>query len=151
MVLRRATEKDIAAIHAIEVASFSDPWSAASFRSMLAQPQVRATVALRDGVLVGYAVAWVIADEAELANLAVAPAARGAGVGAALTRELLSAIDAAGGATVYLEVREGNSAALALYRGLGFDESGRRKGYYRRPVEDAIVMCRPRAAGARPD
>jgi ribosomal-protein-alanine N-acetyltransferase len=143
--IRPARDEDLSAIHAIECASFGDPWSVASFRSMLAQPQVLATVAERGGEILGYGIAWHLADEAEIANLAVAPDARRAGVARALLDDLLAGFAARGGATVYLEVRAGNSAAQALYRSRGFDEVGRRRGYYDAPKEDAIVMRRPMA------
>jgi ribosomal-protein-alanine acetyltransferase len=147
--IRGAVETDLPAIRAIEVASFGDPWSEDSFRSMIAHPRVRATVAERAGRLVGYCIAWVIADESELANLAVAPEARRAGVGARLLDDLLAALDAKGGVTVHLEVRESNDAAQALYRSRGFTASGRRRGYYARPHEDAVVMRREPGGGER--
>ena len=147
VALRPAAEGDLPSIVAIEKASFSDPWTLASFRSMLALPQVMATVAEEEGVVVGYTVAWVVGDEAELANLAVAPARRGTGIGARLLDSLLGALDARGGATIYLEVRDSNEAAQALYRSRGFTSAGRRKGYYRLPSEDAVVMRRARSSG----
>ena len=151
LALRPATEADVPSIREIEVESFSDPWSAASFRSMLGQPQVLATVAERDGAIVGYSIAWAVGDEAELANLAVAPLARSAGIGGALVDALLATLEARGGATVYLEVRSGNDEAQTLYRRRGFVASGRRKGYYRHPTEDAVIMRRARAEPVRPD
>lgn len=134
------------AIHAIETASFGDPWSEHSFRSMIVIDRVRATVAEREGMLVGYCIAWLLGDEAELANLAVAPGARRGGVGAALLDDLLAALDP-DDVTVYLEVRDSNASAQALYRSRGFTASGRRKGYYARPKEDAVVMRRRRIDG----
>lgn len=142
--IRSANEADVPAIHAIEAASFGDPWSERSFRSMLGIDRVRATVAERDGVLIGYCIAWLLGEEAELANLAVAPGARRSGVGAALLDDLLAALDP-DDVTVYLEVRDSNASAQALYRSRGFTASGRRKGYYARPTEDAIVMRRRRS------
>jgi ribosomal-protein-alanine N-acetyltransferase len=144
--IRRADEADVPVIHAIECASFGDPWSERSFRSMLGIERVRATVAERDGTVVGYCIAWLLGDEAELANLAVAPDARRSGTGAALLDDLLAALDP-DGVTVYLEVRDSNASAQALYRSRGFTASGRRKGYYAGPTEDAIVMRRRRMDG----
>lgn len=70
---------DVAAIVAIERAVFSDPWSARSFREALSNPSVYCACARRDGrTLQGYVVAWFVADEGEIANLAVAPGAWGA-------------------------------------------------------------------------
>ncbi len=142
--LRPIEERDLADIVAIEKASFSDPWSAEAFRSMLAHPQAIGTVADEDGAVLGYSVSWSIGDEAELANLAVAPARRGEGIGARLLDGLLTVLDAGPGATVYLEVRASNEAAQRLYASRGFGVAGRRKAYYRRPTEDALVMRRER-------
>jgi ribosomal-protein-alanine N-acetyltransferase len=95
-----------------------------------------------DGEVVGYWVGRRIDDEAELANFAVAPERQGQGIGRRLLYDFL---DAAGGqdrTVVFLEVRAGNVGALQLYRAFGFEELDRRKGYYAKPVEDAIVMAR---------
>lgn len=138
--VRNATADDLSAIVSIERASFGDPWSEASFHSLLRAETTRFRVAVRDGRVVGYAVTTRIGEEAELANLAVDPTARRAGIGALLLADLLESTDASPGATVYLEVRASNEPAQALYRSRGFEAVGRRKGYYTRPAEDAIVM-----------
>ena len=104
--------------------------------------------------MVGYCVAWQIIDEAELANLAVDPEVRRGGIGAILLDDLLEQVDRPPTAVVHLEVRESNAAAQALYRSRGFEASGRRKRYYSRPTEDAVVMRRPPrpdAGVSRPD
>ncbi len=151
LVLRPASDADLPGILSIERIAFSDPWTADAFRSMLAQPHVLSTVAVRAGAVVGYSVAWVIGDEAELANLAVAPPERGTGIAKRLLDHLLAELEARGGATVYLEVRDSNAAAQGLYRSRGFTAAGRRKGYYHKPTEDAVVMRRPRAEPPRGD
>ena len=143
--LRAVESRDIASIVAIERASFNDPWSEASFRSMLANPQVLAHVVEREGAVVGYSIAWMVSDEAELANLAIAAGVRQAGVGGRLLDHLLGVIAARGGAAVYLEVRDSNVAARALYASRGFVVMGRRTAYYRSPDEDAVIMRRPQA------
>ena len=140
LTIRDAEPGDLAAIVAVERASFGDPWSDASFRSLLRADTARFRVATRAGVVVGYAIAIRVGDEAELANLAVAPAARRAGIGALLLDDLLATTDVEPAATVYLEVRASNEGAQALYRSRGFESAGRRKGYYSRPAEDALVM-----------
>jgi [ribosomal protein S18]-alanine N-acetyltransferase len=145
VVLRPATDADLPGILSIERIAFSDPWTADAFRSMIAQTHVLSTIAETAGGVVGYSVAWAIGDEAELANLAVAPTHRGTGIAKRLLDHLLAELDARGGANVYLEVRDSNAAAQALYRSRGFTAAGRRKGYYRKPAEDAVVMRRPRA------
>ena len=151
VTVRTATVDDVPGIHELERRSFSDPWTPSSFRSMIAQPLVIATVAEQAGRIVGYCIAWAIGDEAEIVNLCVAPARRGSGLGGRLLDGLLATLDGRGGAAVYLEVRDSNEAAQALDRGRGFLASGRRKGYYRLPAEDAVVMRRPRAEGGGGD
>ena len=88
----------------------------------------------------GYVVAFDAADEGEILNLAVAPAGRRRGLGRALVQQILAALTTRGAQQIYLEVRESNAPARALYAAHGFKELGRRKQYYRRPVEDAIVL-----------
>jgi ribosomal-protein-alanine N-acetyltransferase len=90
--------------------------------------------------VIGYVVAVRAADEAEILNLCVAPTARRAGTGRALVRAILERVAAHGARAAYLEVRESNGAARRLYEGEGFAAVGRRRDYYRRPVEDAIVL-----------
>ncbi len=138
-----ARDDDVAAISEIERAAFSDPWSARSFRDALEHPAVYFGCARSDGGEVqGYVVAWFVADEGEIANLAVAPAAWGGGIGRALLDAALAEATRRGIESVYLEVRDSNVRARRLYQSCGFEEVGRRKGYYRRPVEDAIVLRR---------
>jgi ribosomal-protein-alanine N-acetyltransferase len=145
--IRPASSADLAAVAAIEVAAFSDPWSPSSFRTLLGNPAVCFSVAERDGAAVGYSVAWFAADEAELANIAVAAAARGGGVGALLLDAVLAEAAHRGASTVYLEVRESNAAARRLYASRHFAEVGRRRRYYRNPAEDALVLARALAPG----
>lgn len=142
--IQPATLADVPAIVAIERAVFSDPWSPRSFREVIANPSVYCACARRDGgSIAGYVVAWFVADEGEIANLAVAPDAWGNGIGRALLDASLGEAAARKIGAVYLEVRDSNARARALYRSRGFVEVGRRRSYYRRPVEDAIVLRRP--------
>lgn len=136
-------EEDLPAIVEIERAAFSDPWALQSFRDALEHPAVHFLAARGDdGLVVGYVVAWLVADEGEIANLAVAPEVWGGGAGAQLLDAALKEAAARGVENVYLEVRDSNERARRLYRSRGFEEVGRRRGYYRRPVEDAIVLRR---------
>jgi ribosomal-protein-alanine N-acetyltransferase len=151
-----ATGNDIVEVAAIEREAFTDPWSVQSFREALAHPAVyfacaRRSSAVRYGVgndrrdgtaVAGYVVAWFAADEGEIANLAVRPAAWGSGIGRALLDSALAEAVRREVAAVYLEVRDSNARARGLYRSRGFEEVGRRRGYYQHPVEDAIVLRR---------
>jgi ribosomal-protein-alanine N-acetyltransferase len=138
-----ARRDDIVAITELEREAFSDPWSARSFRDALEHPAVYFGCARSDGgAVLGYVVAWFVADEGEIANLAVSPAGWGGGIGRALLDAALAEAGHRRIDSVYLEVRDSNERARRLYQSRGFEEVGRRKAYYRRPVEDAIVLRR---------
>ncbi len=139
-VLRPAVAADVTAIAGIERTAFSDPWSAAGFRSLLDAPATRFTVAELDGRVAGYSVVIQAGDEAELANIAVDESARRRGVGRVLLTAALAEAARSGVQAMYLEVRASNVAAQALYEALGFTPAGRRRGYYQRPDEDALVL-----------
>ena len=139
--IRLAELGDISAVRAIEQEVFADPWSTQDFRDCVSSDAHFLVVeAGGSGAIVGYVVALEAADEGEILNLAVAPAGRRHGLGRALVQRILEALTARGVRQVYLEVRESNAPARALYAAHGFKEVGRRKQYYRRPVEDAIVL-----------
>ena len=91
----------------------------------------------------GFVLARAVAGEAEILTLAVAPAARGKGLGRALLQAAISKAQALGAQTMFLEVGADNPAALALYAGLGFTKVGDRKGYYQ--GRDALVLRLPLA------
>jgi ribosomal-protein-alanine N-acetyltransferase len=90
----------------------------------------------------GYSVLIFAADEAELANLAVAAAERRLGIGRILLDDVIAEAGTRGANRIYLEVRESNAAARALYSQAGFREMGRRRRYYSAPVEDAVIMVK---------
>ena len=143
-VIRGARRDDVDDIAAIERRAFSDPWSPGSFRALFGNPLVHFAVA-EDGVsgrVLGYVVSWYVVDEAEIANLAVANDVRRAGVGARLLDHALDIAKERHSHVVFLEVRESNGGARALYASRGFEVAGRRAKYYRKPVEDALVLRR---------
>jgi ribosomal-protein-alanine N-acetyltransferase len=143
VAVRAAIEDDLAAIHAIERESFGDPWSLEGFRDLLDHPRAKLEVAVgARSEVIGYAVAWYVADESEIANIAVAPHARRRGVGALLLDRILRAAAEFGAKTVFLEVRESNASARKLYEARQFAVAGRRAKYYRQPDEDALIMRR---------
>jgi ribosomal-protein-alanine N-acetyltransferase len=140
--VRPATSEDIERVWQIERASFADPWSRRSFAELLEQPHVyfRVLTVGESGEPLGYVVAWFVVSEAEIANIAVAPTARGRKLGGRLLDDVLSSARARGATEAFLEVRDSNVLARALYESRGFSAVGRRRGYYTRPAEDAIVM-----------
>ena len=101
---------------------------------------VQILVAEGDSGVLGYIVGRAMGDQGEILNLGVPLSARRRGVGTSLVRQLLASFAAAGVREVFLEVRESNFAAQGLYRTFGFQDVDRRRRYYRRPVEDAVIL-----------
>jgi ribosomal-protein-alanine N-acetyltransferase len=91
--------------------------------------------------ILAFLIAHRIDMEWELENIVVAEAARRCGLGTHLLFELITHARAENASAIFLEVRESNKSARALYRKLGFEEAGLRKGYYANPPDDAI-LCR---------
>ena len=93
-----------------------------------------------DGALAGFAVASMVAPQAELETIAVGPAAQRRGLGRLMLDALVAELKPAGICELQLEVRSSNAPALALYRSRGFRDCGRRPRYYADPIEDAALM-----------
>jgi [ribosomal protein S18]-alanine N-acetyltransferase len=92
--------------------------------------------------IAGFICGRKVADEAEILNLAVRPGLRKRGIGAALVSKLLHTFGLEPVTRVFLEVRESNAPAVALYKDLGFQQIGRRPNYYENPSEAALVLAR---------
>lgn len=131
----------LAALHA-EV--FEADWSAASFEELMGMPGAAALLALDHGEPAAFLLTRRAADEAEIITIATRPQAQRRGVARQLLARQLDALARHGVRHVFLEVAASNTAALGLYQSLGFQEAGRRPGYYRRKhgTEDAIIMRR---------
>ena len=139
--IRQAKLYDVPAMARIERDSFEAPWSADEItRDVTAGGNVYVAVALADEERAGYAEIRMIAGEGQIYNIAIASEFRREGIGEALLRHLIDKADADGCKLVTLEVRSGNEAAMELYKKLGFREVGRRKGYYAKGGEDAVLM-----------
>jgi ribosomal-protein-alanine N-acetyltransferase len=139
---------DAAELARLHAQLFRTPWSTSSFEQSLAHPACTALVA-RTGLplqLVGFIIGQLAADEAEILTLGVRQDWQRQGVGRSLVGALGRAAKKAEARRLYLEVASSNSAALALYRKLGFHACGRRKAYYERAgeqAEDAINFALP--------
>ena len=126
----------------LERICFSRPWS----RKMLAEElenQCAAFLVAEDaatGDVLGYAGLLVAADEGYITNVAVFPEQRRRGIAGQLLQVFLNFAEANRLAFLTLEVRASNTAALSLYRKLGYAQVGRRRNYYDHPKEDAILM-----------
>ncbi|MEO8561363.1 MAG: ribosomal protein S18-alanine N-acetyltransferase [bacterium] len=150
LTVRLAEARDLPSMVAIEEASFADPWTVETFSSALLLQRMRLYVAEEPAdegkgsglVLAGYVVALLLGGEAEIADLAVDPRVRRRGIGGVLLDRVLGDVSSRGVLEVFLEVRESNSAARTLYESRGFVTVGRRRGYYRHPPEDALILKR---------
>ena len=149
--LRRMEPRDLPAVLAIEEMVFGDDaWPRSFFERDLANEHATYVVleltsddhGTQRAELAGYAGYWLLEDEANLMNIAIAPAWQGRGLGEHLLLATLARIQAGGASVCTLEVRVGNLRAQALYRKLGFDVTGRRKRYYRVHGEDALLLVR---------
>lgn len=137
LVITPATEADLPAMMALERASFSDPWPESAMRSTFAVSVSRILLARLSDEVVGFAIAYLIPPEGEIADICVSPAVRGQGIGKALMDALIADSHCN---QFWLEVRISNHAARRLYEKLGFELLGVRRNYYDHPKEDALVM-----------
>jgi [ribosomal protein S18]-alanine N-acetyltransferase len=145
---RPAKEEDIAAFAAISEAEPNAPhWTREHYRDLLARSgEGRALLNVGEAghELIGfYAVQGLTEQDWELEFISVSPEFRGAGHGSELLAHLIANLPHTC-ERLFLEVRENNAAARRLYAKQGFAETGRRKRYYRNPVEDAILYERQR-------
>jgi [ribosomal protein S18]-alanine N-acetyltransferase len=105
-----------------------------------APPRLALVAEDRSAQVQGFVVASQLPAQAELETIAVAPASQRRGIARCLLQSLMEELGPAGIHEVWLEVRVSNAPAVALYRSLGFRETGRRPRYYADPVEDALLM-----------
>jgi [ribosomal protein S18]-alanine N-acetyltransferase len=136
-MLYDATQADSNVMALIHAAAFPAPdaWSRDVFSLQLALPNVFGLLHPSGGMIL----MRIAADEAEVLTLAVAPAERRAGIGAALLHEATIRAAALGARAVFLEVSVANIAARQLYFRTGFVQAGRRPHYYS-DNSDALVL-----------
>lgn len=116
-------------------------WAEETLRGFLS-PEYEPWIVVVEGGVAGLLIGRRAADEFEILDLAVSPEYRRRGIAMALLDAALREANQAGARKVFLEVRASNTAAIEFYRARGFTESGRRKAYYRNPVEDALLLSR---------
>jgi ribosomal-protein-alanine N-acetyltransferase len=150
VLLRRAAGSDVAALAALEAACFTHPWTESQLREEVEGGHDGAVLVLVGPLGSGagreeiraYCSYRLARDEMQVMNVAVAPGLRRRGLGRFLLDFAIRRAARAGARTAFLEVRAGNLEARALYESLGFRQLGRRREYYREPVEDALVLRR---------
>ena len=138
--IRSAVPADAKALVELERRAFTDPWSETSFHEALTSAWTFALVAEKRRAVVGYIIGREVAGSGEVLNLAVAPEYRRRGIAGALLESGLASFRRRRVDEVFLEVRESNRSAQALYLGRGFRAVGQRAAYYRNPKEDALVL-----------
>lgn len=142
-LIRNMQPEDIPSVASLEREIFSEPWSENGFADALAQnSNIFLTAGRSDGVIIGYCGLYITGDEGEITNVAVMEEYRRQGAAAALLTELLKQAGECAAERIFLEVRVSNTAAVRLYERFGLELCGRRKNFYRRPTEDALLMCR---------
>lgn len=127
----------------IERESFPAPWTEAMFRQEIDETWLsRSFVAVQDGTIAGYIVAWFLRGEVHILNLAVTPSSQRQGIGRRMLQHVVDLAEQSDHHIATLEVRASNDAAKLLYVTMGFAPVGIRRRYYRDNDEDAIVMVR---------
>lgn len=139
--IRRMTAEDVPAVAEIERESFSQPWSEKAYLDTVSDKNALYLVAEREGGgLAGMCGLFDLQGEGDISNVAVAKDFRGQKIGETMLRELLRQGNERGIASFTLEVRASNEVAIHLYEKLGFISEGRRKNFYERPKEDALIL-----------
>ena len=138
--LRALLPADVHEVAALEKRVFSDPWPESFFLSEIAHPLSHARLAVLDGAVAGYCMAWLGAGAGHLGNLAVAPEHRRRGIAAAMLEDLLAHARDLNVERLALEVRVSNFPAQWFYLARGFRLAGLRRRYYRDNQEDALIM-----------
>ncbi len=148
---RSMSAEDLEAVLAIQKESpEAAQWPAAEWRVFFESAEAAESETLRaghyawvadeEGAVVGFLAGLFSGEELEILNLAVAPAARRKGIGAALLQGARAAARKSGGRRAFLEVRVSNASAITFYERLGFLPAGLRNNYYSAPVESALVI-----------
>lgn len=140
MIICKMTQEHVSQIAQLEQICFSDPWPDGSIRSELDNPLSLWLVALDGEQVIGYVGSQTVLGEADIMNVAVAPAYRRQGVARELLVGLQKALQDMNAYSLTLEVRASNVPAITLYESLGYAQVGRRPNYYHKPKEDALIL-----------
>lgn len=131
---------DVEAVASIEKECFPDPWPRSAFEDIVRSNDHGGMVAVHEDKVIAYGCYLIIAREAHLTNLAVAPEYRRKTVARQILEHILEMARRKECEYILLEVRPRNESAVAFYENAGFKLLYRRPRYYRNPVEDALVM-----------
>ena len=132
--------EDIVGVLNVERESFSTPWTERLFYDEVKNERTIYYVCCEDEEIVAYGGMWHVVDEGQITNIAVKRDFRHRGIGSMILEKLICWAKEHEIVVIGLEVRAGNSNALALYEKYGFKAVGKRNNYYKNPVEDAVLM-----------
>ena len=136
----RLTDKTIEGVAELEKLCFSQPWSKTSLELLLKEGIGVGMTCSSDGKVCAYGGMIVAVDEGQITNIATHPDYRRRGYGRAIVESLQKYAKNNGLDSISLEVRESNKAAIELYTRLGFKVEGKRKDFYTKPTESALIM-----------
>lgn len=142
ITIRQMELDDLDEVMAIEKSLFSVPWTETGFFSFLLRDDTMFLVAEEEQNIVGYCGVVMVLDEGDITNVGVLERCQGRGIGRQLVQALITKTSEKGVPHLHLEVRQSNIRAIRLYKSLGFQQVGIRKGYYEAPSEDGVLMNR---------
>ncbi len=140
IMIRTMQPEDLAAVCAIEKENFSLPWSEKSFLESMERNDTVFLTAFLENEVAGYVGCYCIDGTGEITNVAVKSDCRRKGIGSLLLEKLFTEGALLDTQEYFLEVRESNEAAIALYSRQGFVCEGIRKNFYEKPLENAVIM-----------
>lgn len=138
--IRRMTEADASAVASISTAAIQDSWTEKAFIDIIQNPVYLNLVAKTNDIIIGYISVSMAADEADITNIAIDSRYRRNGIADKLLQCTFEYASNEGINKIFLEVRQSNLPAIALYEKNDFITLGIRKNYYSNPKEDAIIM-----------
>ena len=136
----RLTHEHIHGVAALEKLCFTSPWSESSLELLTKEGIGMGMVCQCDGIICAYGGMLCVVDEGQITNIATHPDYRRRGYGKAIVEAFKKHAKYNGLAYISLEVRESNKAAIELYSSLGFKVTGKRKDFYTKPTESALIM-----------
>lgn len=140
MQIKYMKKEDISEVAAVGRQNFTHSWEEQDYLEHLEDRDKIHLVARMDGSIAGSCVVWCSFETADLCNIVVAESYRRKGIAQALLQEVFEQCRNKAVDRILLEVREGNTPALELYKKMGFHKISIRKDYYREPVENAVIL-----------
>lgn len=136
------TNRDLDAVLRLEASIPEAPhWNRRTYETLLTRPGAALLLVAEEwNLIAGFLIAQAVADLCELESIVIDPASRRTGIGKALFTQLVNSAIKLDLSRIQLEVRRGNTSATAFYGALGFRQDGLRRGYYRDPDDDAVLM-----------